>query len=199
MSIPENFCGALCLPRRPAVQLFDQSDIADRNARNKQDQQNDPPDATHKIGHLRTKAERTGGRIPIEEKVGIIVAAAEIPIERIPDTRKYKVIHGRDQRKEKLLIAELLRTAEEQIDHCGKRHDDVGQHVRRRSETVRHGGSKHATEDDPRQGDRDGEHKLDDVQSVRDHKSRFNECDEVQHKKYGADGADPEIGLYGKV
>lgn len=101
---------------RPLIERSDERDIAEREQGDEHDHDDDPIKAAHEIGHLGTEPEGAGGRIPIEEEIRIVVAAAEIPVERIADSRKAKIIDGRDERKGELLIGDLLRAAEKEVD-----------------------------------------------------------------------------------
>lgn len=63
----------------------------------RRDKKNDcyyPIERTHKIDTVR-KAEYAGGRIPVQEKVRIVVAHAEIPVKRVAYARENEVIQRR--------------------------------------------------------------------------------------------------------
>ena len=181
------------------IQFSDGGKIAQRHPGDKDYQQDYPPHAAHEVGHFRTESEGARRRIPVEEEVGVIVAAAEVPIQRITYAGKDEIVYGRDQRKGEHFERRLPVTAEEKVYYRRQGDHHMREHVCRRFEAARQSGCQHAAKHNARERDGYREHEFDDVQRARYDKTGLAQRDDVQNRKNGARCAYPQIGLHGEI
>lgn len=169
--------------------------------RDRRDKKNDcyyPIERTHKIDTVR-KAEYAGGRIPVQEKVRIVVAHAEIPVKRVAYARENEVIQRRYPGIKKFLVFDLVLFPHEKVRYRQYGYDNMRKNIGWRRECAGHRGRKHPAEHHSGQCNRHRENVFDYPQRVRDTALFTGYVYSGKDRRYQRRRPYPDIGLHGKV
>lgn len=173
-------------------------DVRQRQCRNENYQGDYPIESTHKIHSVR-KAERACRGIPIQEKVRVIIAHTEIPIQRIAYAGKDQVIQRRYPGIKELFIFQIAFFPYEKVGYGQYGHRHMCEDIRRSGECVGHCGRQHTAEHYSRQRNGHGKHIFHDPQRARNSVPFTDDRQYRKHCRHKRGCAYPNIGLDGEI